>query len=63
MNQQIFFYCLGQFELAFCILTDALGKHNDIYNACQNMISDIKFMMKNKAESLGEGIPLLVTVE
>lgn len=47
----------------FFILTDAVDKDTDTYNTYQNMINNRKFMLKNKTESVREGILLLAVVE
>lgn len=47
----------------FFILTDAVDKDTDAYNTYQNMINNIKFMLKNKTESVREGILLLAVME
>ena len=50
-------------QLFFFLLTDAVDKDTDTYNTYQNMINSIKFMLKNKTESVREGILLLAIVE
>lgn len=46
--------------MALLILIDAGDKHMDTWTTGQNMINDIKFMLKNKAEFIRDGILLLV---
>lgn len=45
------------------MLTDAIDKHTDTFNTCQNMINDVQVIPKNKAESIRDGILLLIITD
>ena len=40
--------------MAFLILTGAVGKPAEIFDTCQNLKNDVKFMLKSKAKSIRE---------